>query len=90
MQSKTNQEIVQILYAHGHSTYHPVLADALEAYIHEKFEQARKEQEALDNTMRGQYQRAQQNVAKQLADAALIGDRDAVSVYSQAMQRLCN
>ena len=85
MQSKTNQEIVQILYAHGHSTYHPVLADALEAYIHEKFEQARKEQEALDHV---KIEDPFPIMYKTLKIAAGRGDWEAVETLSKAIQRI--
>ena len=73
MQTKTNGEIVKILYKHGHSTYHPALADELESYINSKL----KPSENLAGLL----------VIK-LEAALQSGDLDAVNTYSQVMQRL--
>lgn len=75
MQTETNQEIVQILYAHGHSTYHPVLADALEEFVNTKVKEA---EPATVNDL----------LIVAIANAITEGNLEAVTVYTQAFQRL--
>ena len=85
MQTETNREIVQILYAHGHSTYHPVLAQALEDYFEGKIQKLKDEQEALD-AVNGTDPLPM--LYKLLNNAAAKGDTDVIDVASKAIQRI--
>lgn len=85
MQTTTNKEIVQLLYAHGHSTYHPVLAQALEDYFEAKIQELLDEQEALDAT---KIEDPFPIMYKTLKSAAGRGDWEAVETLSKAIQRL--
>lgn len=85
MQTTTNNEIVQILYAHGHSTYHPVLAQALEDYFEAKIQKLLDEQEALDAT---KIEDPFPIMYKTLKNAAGRGDWEAVETLSKAIQRI--
>lgn len=82
MQTKMNEDLVKILYQ-GTLTYYPNVADKLEAYFQEKFEQARKETEAVEVTKQfdlGKFMHAE------LVKAVQDRDLEAVTAYSQAIQ----
>jgi len=85
MQTKTNNEIVQILYQHGHSTYHPVLANALEDYFEAKIQQLLNEQEALSVANGAD---PLPMLYKLLNSAAANGDTETIDVASKAIQRI--
>lgn len=82
----TSEEISVILYANGHSTYHPVLVEQLTNYVEAKFEKLRKEQEALSKV--NHYDVARMNILYKLNESAKNDDRDGVTIYSQALQRI--
>lgn len=80
-----SEEISQILYANGHSVYHPVLVEQLTKYVDDKFTKAREEQEALDAT---KIEDPFPIMYKTLKNAAGRGDWEAVETLSKAIQRL--
>ena len=79
MTTVTNNEIVKILYAHGHSQYHPALANALEDYFEAKIQQVKDEQEALD---------VSKTLWLEFYGAIKTRDLEAVDVLSKAIQRI--
>ena len=89
MQSKEKQDIIHILAQHGHSEYHPALVDAITAYIDLKFEEAAKEQEVINVSLKSyQPKQLKEVLCNNLASAIINRDLEAVSTYSQAVQRL--
>jgi len=82
--SKTvTEEISQILYANGHSVYHPVLVEQLTKYVEDKFTKAREEQEALQAT-----EDPVVKLHRLLGSATDIGDLETIETASKAIQRL--
>lgn len=84
MQTKMNEDLVKILYQ-GTLTYYPNVADKLEAYFQEKFEQARKDTEAVDVTKPFSMEVF---LYSNLVKAVESRDLEAVHAYSQAIQRV--
>lgn len=84
----TEEEISQILYANGHSVYHPVLVEQLTKFVEDKLNRLKDEQEALDVANKDYYRTARKSIEKQLATAATNDDREGVTVYSQTLQRI--
>ena len=84
----TEEEISKILYANGHSVYHPVLVEQLTKFVEDKINQLKDEQEALEVANKNYYQTARKNIERQLAEAAINNDHEGVTIYSQALQRI--
>lgn len=78
-----SEEISQILYANGHSVYHPVLVEQLTKYVDDKFTKAREEQEALQAT-----EDPLVKLYRLLGSATDIGDLETIEATSKAIQRL--
>lgn len=89
MQSKTNQEIAHILAQHGHSQHHPALVDAIVSYIDLKFKEAKNEQDAMNPSLKSyQPKQLKEILVDNLSSAIIHRDLEAVSIYSQAIQRV--
>lgn len=83
-----SEEISQILYANGHSVYHPVLVEQLTKYVEGKFTKVREEQEALEAANQDKPHSVLYNLYRVLNQAINNGEIENISIISQAIQRL--